>query len=106
MKNTNKYGFISGGYIADILDRAALDEINRCYPETEKQQVYTSWCEISFEKQLCSTKGIRVETDTIKQCTLGAVWLVENALYQGDTIIAFGGFKFMLANKNFCKIKN
>lgn len=106
MKNTNKYGFYSGGYITDLLDRAALEEINRRYPETEKEQIYTAWCEIDFEKQLCSTKGIRIETDMMQQSVLGSVWLVENTIYQGDTVVAFGAFKFVRADKNFCEIKH
>jgi hypothetical protein len=105
MKNTNKYGFVSGARIFDILDRAALGEINNRYPETTDQQIYTAWCEIDFCKQLCDTKDIRVETDMIQQSMPG-FWLIENTLYQGDTTIAFGAFKFVRADKNFCEIKH
>lgn len=105
MKKLNKYGFVSGGCIFDLLDRAALAEINTRYPETADQQIYTAWCEIDFCKQLCDTKGIRIETDMIQQSTPG-FWVIENTLYQGDTTIAFGAFKFVRADKNFCEIRN
>lgn len=103
MKNTNKYGFISGGYIFDLLDRAALDYINRCYPDTESQQVYTAWCEVNFNKQLCSTRGITIKTDKIEQRIIGEWWIVNNSLWQRETVIAHAQFWFRKAKKNYCK---
>lgn len=103
MRKTNKYNFISGGYIFDLLDRAALDYINRYYPDTESQQVYTAWCEVNFNKQLCSTRGITVKTDRIEQRIIGEWWIVDNSLWQGETVIAHAQFWFRKAKKNYCE---
>lgn len=105
MKKTNKYGFISGGYIFDLLDRAALEYINFCYPETEKQQIYTQWCEINFNKQLCQPNGIKVKTDKIEQRIIGELWVVDNSLWQGNTVIAHAEWWFKKTKHNYCEQK-
>ena len=42
MNKLNKYGFISGGWLYDMMDRKALTTLNRVFPLTKDQQIYTA----------------------------------------------------------------
>ena len=101
MKNTNKYGFISGGYIFDLLDRTALQAINEKYPETANQQVYTASADIRYFKQLCNTDNI--DFFIFDCCYRDNGYGVFLELHQNDTIIATADFDFAVAKHNYCE---
>lgn len=101
MKSLNKYGFVSGGYIVDKMDRVALTAINTEFPDTKNDLWFTSDCSVEFLKQLCNTDNIRyaVSLDRDSLYCIDA----KVKLLQGDTEIAKGYFTFVHADKNFCK---
>lgn len=104
MKNTNKYGFISGGYIFDLLDRTALEKLNLCYPETETQQIYTKESTITYHKQLCDLSDVRFR---LRYATFdGKEYRVGLSLLQGKTKIAHARFVFVQAKHNYCERKS
>ena len=103
MKNTNKYGFISGGYIFDLLDRKALEAINEAYPETKDQQIYTKVGSIVYKKQLCNTENIKTNTEYIFK--KNDEYFVCVVLEQNDTRIADVTFTFARADHNYCEIR-
>ncbi len=105
MKNTNKYGFISGGYIADILDRTALIAVNVRFNNADKL-IFTKQAEIDYRKQLCDLRGIKVVVDFVKYDRQRRMYVCGVKLQQIDTDIAYGTFYFKQAFKNFCEIKN
>lgn len=97
----NKYGFVSGGYIADLMDRLALRKINESFPETKDQQIYTASARITYHKQLCDTVGVASDTG----CTQldSATYLASCDLYDHNGVmIASGEFDFVKATHNFC----
>lgn len=97
----NKYGFVSGGYIADIMDRLALRKINERFPETQNQQIYTSKAKISYYKQLCNTDGMAADLGCadISRDT----YIVACDLYDHNGVmVASGEFEFVKATHNFC----
>ena len=53
MKKTNKFGFISGGYIFDQLDRLALSLVES---KSKEKYNFTRWGFCLFDKQLCNEK--------------------------------------------------
>lgn len=103
MDKTNKYGFISGGYIFDLLDRTALQAINEKYPETANQQVYTASADINYSKQLCNLEYI---TPIVIMCFYSQAkhkFVVICRLYQNETEIADACFEFAIAEHNYCE---
>lgn len=102
MKDTNKYGFISGGYIFDLLDRKALEAINKKFPYTKDTQLYTSTGNIHYEKQLCDTKNI--ETKPLVY-DFNDYYSVIIELWQHNTLIASATFLFEFAKHNYCETK-
>lgn len=101
MDKTNKYGFISGGYIFDLLDRTALQAINEKYPETASQQVYTTCGHTTYLKQLCDIE--RTKVVTTKCYEYFGEYRVHVELWQGETLIAHGYFTFVQAEHNYCE---
>lgn len=103
----NKYGFISGGYIADMLDRQALLHINNTYPDTRAKQLYTKEASIDYVNQLCNLKNIYFNIKSYcnyrKDGRLEAQAHV--ILYQADKIMAEADFEFVEAKTNKCEIK-
>jgi hypothetical protein len=105
MKNTNKYGFISGGYIADILDRAALEAVNQKFHNADKL-IFTRTAELDYRKQLCNLRSVKTIVDFVEYDTAHRQYVAGVKLRQIDTDIAYGTFYFKQAFKNFCEIKN
>lgn len=103
MKNTNKYGFYSGGYIFDRIDRYALRMLNNSYPETKNEPWFTEFCEVNFLRQMCDTSATFLRTTTFQKfddsATIGA------ELVQGKTVLAIGYVGFKRAKKDYCKLK-
>lgn len=103
----NKYGFISGGCIADMLDREALFYVNKCFPETADMQLYTAVLNVSYKKQLCAVDGVRFisdhrvlsRADQLFEITV----LIE--LWQDDTLIADALVRFKQSQRNYCENK-
>lgn len=104
MKNKNKYGFYSGGYIFDLLDRAALDAINKKFNNTNKF-IFTRQAEMDYRKQLCNLIGVKTIVDFVEFDTEHRMYVVGVKLRQIATDIAYGTFYFKQAYKNFCEIK-
>ena len=104
MKNTNKYGFYSGGYIFDRIDRYALHTLNNAYPETKDELWFTSHCSINYKKQLCHTDSTYMRTTMFQKLSDRALVGIE--FIQGRTIIALGYVEFAKTKDNYCKVKN
>lgn len=105
MKQLNKYGFVSGGCIFDLLDRAALEKLNLCYPETETQQIYTKESTITYHKQLCDTTNIHCRMVCAIFDAITKEYRVGISLMQGKTKIAHARFIFVQAKHNYCETK-
>lgn len=104
MNKLNKYNFISGGYIFDLLDRTALEKLNMCYKETETQQIYTKESTITYHKQLCDLSDVRFR---LRYATFdGKEYRVGLSLLQGKTKIAHARFVFVQAKHNYCERKS
>lgn len=103
MQNKNDYGFYSGGYIFDRLDRAAL-KVARREALLKDKQLYTQSADIQYKKQLCNLNGVHTRL-------LGVEWVgndeyeVQIALWQGTTEIAVAYFNFKVATHNYCETK-
>lgn len=110
MQDKNKYGFISGGAIFDMLDRAALEYINKTWPATTKENWFTKRSVIHFNLQVCSMDNMEIVVqktgkDKKYEETFGhdnrkvVVALVDSI---NKRIHAVAGFFFVKANKNHC----
>ena len=106
MDKLNKYNFISGGYIFDLLDREALQIINDRFPETKDQQIYTYTGFINYEKQLCNTDNIKYRLVYVNYSEIDELYEVFIDLLDGDTQIARGEFEFKKAHHNYCETKD
>ena len=103
MKNTNKYGFYSSGYIFDRIDRYALRTLNNVCPETKQEMWFTANCNIDYKKQLCDTDATYMRAITIQK--IGDSALIGIEFIQGKTLIARAYVNFIKAKGDFCKIK-
>lgn len=106
MKEKNDYGFYSGGYIFDRLDRAALRFVRQAYPELKGKQVYTSWSEIKFHKQLCALDNSKVHLDcceTFEGMSGDTTYEVAVYLTVPSLRIASAAFWFKVAKHNYCE---
>lgn len=105
MEDKNIYGFISGGKIFDLMDRAALEYVRENYNEKDSY-IFTGHSRISFLKQLCDLKNysIHVHSDE-RGMAPGQRWEIYTKLYSGDgkTLIAEAFFEFKKANHNYCE---
>ena len=107
MERLNKYGFVSGGYIFDYLDRTALDYLNLEYPKTKTENWFTESADVKFYKQWCDE-----EYDTFLGSTMEyykqdkgiAKINVKLFLHNARLIIAEATFVFKRANNDFCRI--
>lgn len=104
MKNKNKYGFYSGGYIFDRIDRYALRTLNNAYPETKDELWFTSNCTVDYKKQLCDSDELTFMRTTVFQKFNDSA-LVGVELVQGTTLIATGCISFSKAKGDYCKLK-
>lgn len=88
MKNTNKYGLYSSGYISDRIDRYALRVLNNSYPDTKNELWFTATHNISFLKQLLDVDSTYMRTLNFEKQNNEATVGVE--FVQGNTTIAIG----------------
>lgn len=103
IETLNRYNFVSGGYIFDLLDRTALQAINEKYPETASQQVYTVCADINYSKQLCNLECV---TPIATMCFYSQAkhkFIVICRLCQNETEIADAYFEFAQAEHNYCE---
>ena len=105
MKEKNDYGFYSGGYIFDRLDRAALRFALQQWPELKGKQVYTAWSEIKFHKQLCTLENSKVHWDSYETIDgmNGLTYEVNVYLTVPGHRIASATFWFKEAKHNYCE---
>lgn len=103
----NKYGFISGGCIADMLDRAALCHVNKLFPDTTDMQLYTVVLNVSYKKQLCAVNGVRFISDhrVLSRTDQPFEITVLIELWQDDTLIADALVRFKQSQRNYCESK-
>lgn len=104
MKTKNKYGFYSGGYIFDLLDRTALKAVNQKF-NNENKYIFTEKAEIDYRKQLCDLRGVSVIVDACDFNHKTREYIVCVKLRQIATDIAYGTFYFKQAYKNYCETK-
>lgn len=105
MKNKNKYGFYSGGYIFDRIDRYALRCLNIAYPTSENEPWYTAHVDVSYLKQLCDLDSSVTFCRTTQFQYTPYVVSIGVEFVQGNTVIAHGLVQFAKAKNNYCKIK-
>ena len=91
MKNRNEYGFYSSGYIYDRLNRSAVLNLCKQFPELKNKQLFTADSKIDFANKLSSLDRVRVFTSEVKQVGDNAYY-VENTMRKHSTLIAYGFF--------------
>lgn len=103
----NKYGFISGGCIADMLDREALHHVNKCFPDTMDMQLYTAVLNVSYKKQLCAVNGMLFRSDhrVLSRADQPFEITVLIELWQDNTLIADALVRFKQSQRNYCESK-
>ena len=99
----NKYGFVSGGWLFDLMDRAALAAINKYNPYTKNEQVYTKTAKVWYLKQVCDPDSIKPSTHLLFHKKPDE-YLVEIHLLVKKEIVAKAQFIFKKANHNYCDI--
>lgn len=103
MEERNKYGFVSGGWIFDYMDRKALETLNRAFGDTSNKNYFTASAKIKYIRQMCDTKciqcGVGIKFITGRKC------LVHVVLAQDMERKAEADFIFVEAKENKCKIK-
>ena len=102
MKEKNDYGFYSGGYIFDRLDRTALKAIRKQYGLSPATQLYTANATITFMHQLCDIKKSRCFFGDIEVMGDGS-YQISVRLHQAQTCIASATFWFKKAKHNYCE---
>lgn len=105
MDKLNKYGFVSGGYIFDLLDRAALEAINERFNNADKL-IFTVDAQVEYHKQLCNLRGAQTIVDFVEYDKVSRRYVAGVRLRQIATDIAHGTFYFKKANHNYCEIKD
>ena len=101
MKNKNDYGFYSGGYIFDRLDRAALNYLRKKWPDLQDKQVYTARSLVWFEHQLCDLNKTKVFLNSW-ECKDDNTYEINVTLRKVSIAIASGTFTFKVAKHNYC----
>ena len=104
MEERNKYGFVSGGWIFDYMDRKALYVLNKVVKNTANRNFYTASAKIDFKQQLCNTDNLMFDFFVMiesKRCVKVGCSLWQNA----KDLIAKADFVFVEAKENKCKIK-
>lgn len=104
MKNKNDYGFYSGGYIFDRLDRAALNYLRKKWEHLQGKQVYTARSLVWFERQLCSIDKAKVFLNSW-ECKDDNTYEIGVTLRNVSVEIASGTFIFKVAKHNYCETK-
>lgn len=104
MKETNKYGFVSGGWLYDQMDRKALFTLNRVFPVTKKQQIYTSHAKVEYFKQVCNSKDLMIIVPFVDDKEPNE-YFVPVDVYYGTTLAAHALFTFKKAEHNYCETK-
>jgi len=104
MIETNKYGFVSGGWLYDQMDRKALFTLNRVFPVTKDQQIYTSHAKVEYFKQVCDDKDLLMVVPFVDDQAPNE-YIVPVDVYYGTTLAAHALFTFKKAKRNFCAIK-
>lgn len=104
MEEKNKYGFVSGGWIFDYMDRKALYAMNCAVRETRDKNFYTASAKIKFLNQLCDTKDITLNIGVFVKDKHHIVVIISMWKVHGE-IIAKAEFLFVEAKQNKCEIK-
>lgn len=105
MKNKNKYGFYSGGYIFDRIDRYALRCLNLAYPSSIDESWYTMHVDVNYLKQLCDLDSSVTFCRTTQFQYTPTFASVGVEFVQGNTVIASALVQFAKAKKNYCDVK-
>lgn len=104
MKKLNNMGFVSGGYIFDILDRFAQIAIRTDYP-----YVMTEKAEIQFLKQCCDPNDLGVVVKCHKNIMVvrnrWAVEVMAVSIGTPSTIYATAKFTFVGKTHSYCETK-
>lgn len=105
MNQYNKYGFISGGALFDMMDRFALRTLNTQHPETDKEFWFTQNSETFFLKQACTDTDVRPRLRYLNK--QNDIAYIGTEILNVDTgiTIASATFVFKKKNHNFCETK-
>lgn len=104
MDKLNKYGFVSGGYIFDLLDRGALEHLNHKIPDTKNELWFTSRAEISYYRQICDIKDITFDY-LFTGCNSTTAIIKATIIQNGEEAVV-AEFYFKKANHNYCETKD
>lgn len=104
MNKLNKYGFVSGGWLYDLMDRKALTTLNRVFPLTKDQQIYTAQANVEYFKQVCDDKNLMMIVPFVNDETPNTYYVPVD-VYYGTTFAAHATFIFKKANQNYCETK-
>lgn len=91
MKNRNEYGFYSSGYIFDRLNRSAVLNLCKQFPELKNKQLFTADSKIDFANKLSSLDRVRIFTSDV-DCVGDNIYRIENSMRKHSTLIANGFF--------------
>ena len=105
MDKLNKYNFVSGGWLFDQMDRKALATLNRVFPITKDQQVYTASASVEYYKQVCDDKDLMIIVPFVNDDEPDAYYVPVD-VYYGTTFAAHARFIFKKANHNYCETKD
>jgi len=100
----NKYGFVSGGYLFDLMDRAALRAINKYAPYTTDEQIYTKTAKVWYLKQVCPDDTLKPNTYLLYRKEPDE-YHVEIHLLVDKDVVSRAEFVFKKAKRNHCKVK-
>lgn len=105
MKKNNKYGFVSGGYLFDIMDRYALEKLI----DTKGTGFYfTASANISYQKQCCDHNDLCLQYTHIAEDPVHPDNYSVNVIaYSPKTKIQYASalFLFTRKNHNYCEKK-
>ena len=106
MKTLNNYGFVSGGYLFDRMDRIAQKAaIKKSF--FRKRYAMTKNAHIEYQKQCCDVRDLRfvvvTPVEKSKRKWVGAVYAMSRTT---KTTYATATFEFAYVDKNYCETKD
>lgn len=107
MKEKNDYGMYSGGYLFDMMDRAALFYIRHQANLSDKAVLVTKRVDnVEFMRQVCDKYNITVRCDCFHEVRLfsSLYTCYAEVLDNKGTVCASANFTFTLAT-NHCEVK-
>ena len=104
MKDRNDYGMMSGGYIFDRMDRAAVTYVRKkAHLPKNAVLVTKNVNNLAFVRQLCNRRHKVIFSDYAKEYD-GTYYVAVYLVDQDNLLIARGEFLFCEAT-NYCEVR-